>query len=245
MLVAHGASDTKKHELNATYGGISLREISQLVMRPQAVEKRNASFIIASDYRASDGREHQAQRERGSFWMLCVDVDSGNPTLFEVASAVQEVCGKCAMLIYSSASSTAETRKWRVLIPLAQAINGQLYVRMQLALFEALAMFGITADGALARAGQPVFLPNVPPERRGEDGQPLFYQFERDAGEGYFDCTKSVLQERVDAIIQWEAETELQAKIDRAARMAEREKRAKSNGSSKKNPVDVFNAKFR
>jgi hypothetical protein len=242
MLVAHGASDTKKHELNATYGGISLREISQLVMRPQAVEKRSASFIIASEYRASDGREHQAQRERGIFWMLVVDVDSGNPTLAEVATAVQEVCGNCAMLIYSSASSTAEARKWRVLIPLAQAISGQLYVRMQLALFEALALFGITADGALARAGQPVFLPNVPPERRGEDGEPLFYQFERDAGEGYFDCTKSVLQERVDAIIQWEAETERQAKIDRAARMAEREARAKKNGSSKKNPVDVFNA---
>ena len=87
----------------------------------------------------------------------------------EVASAVREVCGACAMLIYSSASSTDDTRKWRVLIPLAQAISGQLYVRMQLALFEALAMFGITADGALARAGQPVFLPNVPPERRDAD----------------------------------------------------------------------------
>lgn len=241
VLVAHGSNDTKKHDLNGTYGGISLREISQLVMKPQAVEKRSASFIIASEYRKHDGREHQAQRERGSFWMLCVDVDSGNPTLADVASAVQEVCGKCAMLIYSSASSTAEVRKWRVLIPLAQAISGQLYVRMQLALFEALAMFGITADGALARAGQPVFLPNVPPERRDADGQPLFYEFHREAGDGYLDCTKSILQERVDAIIQWEAETERQAKIDRAARMAEREKRAKSGGN-KKNPVDVFNA---
>lgn len=240
VLVAHGASDTKKHDLNATYGGISLREISQLVMKPQAVDKRAASFIIASDYRQHDGREHQAQRERGSFWMLCVDIDSGNHALAEVAEVVQQICGKCAMLIYSSASSTAEGRKWRVLIPLAQAISGQLYVRMQLALFEALEMFGVTADGALARAGQPVFLPNVPPERRGADGQPLFYEFARDAGEGYLDCTKSVLQERVDAILQWEAETERQAKEDRAARMAEREKRAK--GNDKRNPVDVFNA---
>lgn len=240
MLVAHGASDTKKHELNATYGGVSLREISQLVMRPQAVEKRNASFIIASDYLASDGREHQAQRERGNFWMLCVDVDSGNPAMAEVASAVREVCGNCAMLIYSSASSTAEARKWRVLIPLAQSISGHLYVRMQLALFEALALFGITADSALARAGQPVFLPNVPLDRRGEDGLPLFYEFQRDAGEGYFDCTKSVLQERVDAILQWEAETERQAAEDRAQRLANREKRAKDY-LQQKNPVDAFN----
>ena len=240
MLVAHGALDTKKHNASATYGGISLREISQLVMKPQAIDKKSASFIIASDYRASDGREHQAQRERGNFWMLCVDVDSGNPTMLEVASAVREVCGKCAMLIYSSASSTSEARKWRVLIPLAQPINGQLYVRIQLALFEALALFGITADGALARAGQPVFLPNVPPERRGEDGQPLFYEFERDAGDGYFDCTKSILQERVDAILQWEAETERKAAEDRALRLANREKRAKDY-PQQQNPVDVFN----
>jgi len=244
MLVAHGASDTKKHNEATTYGGITLREISQLVTKPQAVDKKAASFIIPSDYRKFDGREHQAQRERGNFWMLCVDVDSGNPTMPDVANAVREVCGKCAMLIYSSASSTEETRKWRVLIPLASPISGQLYVRMQLALFEALGLFGIAADGALARAGQPVFLPNVPPERRDENGEPLFYQFERDAGEGFFECTKSILQDRVDAILKWEAETERQSALDRAKRLAEREKRMLQK-PNERNPVDVFNENTR
>jgi hypothetical protein len=239
MLVAHGASDTKKHSSGATYGGISLREISQMVAKPQAVEKRDASFIIASDYREQDGREHAAQRERGNFWMLCVDVDHGSPELADVLSAVREVCGDAAMLAYSSASSSEQQRKWRVLIPLATPISGQLYIRMQLALFEALAMFGITADHALARSGQPVFLPNVPPHLR-VDGEPIFYEFAREAGSGFFEATKSVLQERVDAILQWEKQTEEHAAAERTKRMAERAERALRH-PEQRNPVDVFN----
>ncbi len=31
-------------------------------------------------------------------------------------------------------------------------------------------------DRALLRAAQPVYLPNVPQERRDEDGNPIFYE---------------------------------------------------------------------
>ncbi|MFZ3585083.1 hypothetical protein ACOI1H_23540 [Loktanella sp. DJP18] len=158
------------------YRGITWREIVQLAKAPAAAEKVQAQFVIPSIYTACDGRSHDAQRERGQFGMLAVDIDRGNPTLAEVSRALGAVLGPVASLIYSSSSATPDLRKWRVLIPLAEVILGADYPDTQKSLFAALEDCGIVCDPALARAGQPVFLPNVPPAKRGPDGLSLFYQ---------------------------------------------------------------------
>jgi|GEM_PF-1837914 len=166
------------------YCRITWREIVQLAKAPAAAEKAQAQFVIPSTYAACDGRSHEAQRERGQFGMLAVDVDKGNPTFAEVSRALGAVLGPVASLIYSSSSATPDLRKWRVLIPLAEVILGADYPDTQKSLFAALEDCGIVCDPALARAGQPVFLPNVPPAKRGGDGLPQFYHSHHTPGQG-------------------------------------------------------------
>jgi hypothetical protein len=166
------------------YCAITWREIVQLAKAPAAAEKAQAQFVIPSIYAACDGRSHEAQRERGQFGMLAVDIDKGNPTFAEVSRALGAVLGSVASLIYSSSSATPDLRKWRVLIPLAEVILGADYPDTQKSLFAALEDCGIVCDPALARAGQPVFLPNVPPAKRGGDGLPQFYQSHHTPGQG-------------------------------------------------------------
>lgn len=187
FLTANGSRDSHAVTLaDGTHNGspragkpyrrISWADIRRMVDSPSATEKNDAPFVILSTYAACDGRTHDVQRERGVFGGLAVDIDAGNPTLSEVRAAVEAVTGGAMAEIYSSSSASPDVRKWRVLIPLATPVAGADYLDTQTALFDLLAAHGLTCDPALARAAQPVYLPNVPPARRGEDGQPLFYQ---------------------------------------------------------------------
>lgn len=160
------------------YGTIGWADIRGMVESPSRLPKDRARFVVLSTYVDHDGRTHAVQRERGVFHGLAVDIDHGNPSLAEVVAAVQAVTGGAAAEVYSSSSSSADKRKWRVLIPLSEPITGADYADTQLALFDLLAGHGLNCDATLSRSAQPVFLPNVPPDRRGPDGQPLFYQYQ-------------------------------------------------------------------
>lgn len=157
-------------------------DISRLVESPSARPKDRARLVVLSSYNAPDGRTHAVQRDRGAFHGLAVDIDKGNPTIDAVVSAVMAVTGGTRAEVYSSSSAAPDKRKWRVLIPLAEPVAGVDYADTQLALFELLGSHGLECDLTLSRAAQPVYLPNVPPERRGEDGQPAFYQYRHLAG---------------------------------------------------------------
>lgn len=152
-------------------------DIRSLVETPAGRPKDRARLVVLSTYVEHDGRTHAVQRERGVFHGLAVDIDKGNPSLSDVVDAVQQVVGGCRAEVYSSSSAGPDNRKWRVLIPLAEPVAGADYADTQLALFALLGQQGLECDDTLSRAAQPVYLPNVPPERRGEDGQPVFYQW--------------------------------------------------------------------
>ncbi|NBT52348.1 MAG: hypothetical protein EBT12_12485, partial [Marivivens sp.] len=55
-------------------------------------------------------------------------------------------------------------------------VSGAEYEEVQTAFFDLLHSNGIHPDGALARCGQPIYLPNVPLARRNPDLSPIFYQ---------------------------------------------------------------------
>jgi hypothetical protein len=178
FLLAHGKFDTLINRPGETYDGLTFGMLLERVKAPTAAEKTEADFMIPSTYRAHDGRSHDAQRERGVFKLLCVDVDTGSPSKPDLIEAIHDVCGRVAVIAYTSASASKAEMKWRAIIPIKQAIKGAEYEEYQAALFDLLAKRGITCDGALARCGQPVFLPNVPPSKRvGEvaEGKPAFY----------------------------------------------------------------------
>ena len=194
FLTANGSRDShaktlargfKNNSPNAgkPYRCISWATIRERIVSPSRVEKHNAPFVILSTYVEHDARTHAVQAERGVFGGLAVDIDAGNPTMAEVIAAVSAVTGGALAEIYSSSSSSHDCRKWRVLIPLAAPLAGADYPDTQVALFGLLKAHGMQCDPMLKGTGQPIFLPNVPPARRGKDGVPLFYECHHAAGE--------------------------------------------------------------
>ena len=242
VLLAHGTFDTKIGNEDRQYESISLAEIAKMVSDPQATEKADAAFIIPSSYRAHDGRKHSAQREHGEFHYLALDIDEGSPSLVELKDAVKRATADATALIYSSSGASDDNRKWRVLIPLLEPISGADYGDTQSAFFHLMSEQGITCDAALARVGQPIYLPNVPPAKRDAHGQPLFYHQDRHRGEGYLDVKNSSIWGEVQFRREQAERAEKQAEQDRAARQAARIARREASGDDL-DPVAEFNAR--
>lgn len=177
VLFCNGNGDTQIHS-GQSYATVSWNDILERVAEPAAKPKANAPAIIPSSYTASDGRSHAAQRERGSFPLLVADVDTGSPTLAQVRDALHAVLGDpLDAVIYSSGSARPEDRKWRLIVRLATPIAGIDYSDTANSFFDLMQEQGVICDRALARTGQLAYLPNTPPERRGPDGRPMFYEF--------------------------------------------------------------------
>jgi len=240
FLMAHGSLYTLKDRPDMVYPGISWPEIVRMVKEPQAKDKADASFFIPSTYRQHDGRAHQAQRERGAFRMLALDVDQGNPHRKEVIQAVRDVLGDVSMLVYSSSGATEDRRKWRVLLPLAVPVSGEEYEEAQSAFFHLLKQRGITPDGALARCGQPIYLPNVPISKRWPNLKPMFYDWEIVRGANVFLTDASPIMQEVERREEQRRIANEQADRDRLQREKERAERRIQHPDDV-NPVDVFN----
>jgi predicted P-loop ATPase len=241
FLTAPGSFYTLIDKPGQAYPGISWAEIARMAASPQAKEKIDADFFIPSTYREHDGRSHDAQREHGAFRMLALDIDRGNPSLDDVLAAVEAVCGPVSLLAYSSSGASPENRKWRVLLPLAGVLTGAEYEAAQTALFDLLHANGIHPDGALARCGQPIYLPNVPLAKRNPDITPIFYQHRViRAGTLRLDAGSAIRQE-IDRRAEQHrlaAEQAERARADRERQRAERRQKFPDQVS----PVDAFNA---
>jgi hypothetical protein len=238
--MAHGSRFTLIDKPDQTYPGISWPEIVRMVKEPQAKDKADASFFIPSTYRQHDGRAHQAQRDRGAFRMLALDVDQGNPHRKEVIQAVRDVLGDVSMLVYSSSGASEDRRKWRVLLPLGVPVSGEEYEAAQSALFYLIRQHGIIPDGALARCGQPIYLPNVPISKRWPNLEPMFYDWEIVRGANVFLTDASPIMQEVQRREEQRRIANEQADRDRLQREKERAERRIQHPDDV-NPVDVFN----
>lgn len=143
------------------YPGVTWLEIISMARTPPDVEKSEAKWVIPSFYKRSDARKHSVQTEKGFFWALGFDIDSGNHSL----ERLNDVCGHVfgwehAWVIYSSKSSRPEGKKWRVIVPLGMHLNGADYKPVTAGFSALLAELGIETDEAAHRPGQPLYLPN-------------------------------------------------------------------------------------
>lgn len=186
FLVAYGSRDShaltlssgepnRSRKAGLPYDSVSWEDIRRRLDAPTCVEKDDAPLIVLSTYREADGRTSEGQQEHGEFWGLAIDIDEGSPSLDKVLDAVQAAAPGATVLIYSSSSAGPEKLKWRALLPLVAPIHGSDYRDTQRALFAIVADRGVLCDEALRTPNQPIYLPNVPPARRGPDGRPRFY----------------------------------------------------------------------
>jgi hypothetical protein len=176
VMVFNGSSDTNIHS-GTDYKTITLQDVFHCAGHPSAVPKAEAPAFIPSSYCKFDGRAHQIQRERGQFVSINGDIDVGNHSIEVIGDLVDEFFGCVATLIYGSASATPENRKWRIVVPLEIPFKFVAWQELSEAFYSFMESNGIKMDWSLSRAGQPIFLPNVPPDKRGNDGTPTFYQY--------------------------------------------------------------------
>lgn len=152
-------------------------------MEPGHQPKGSGLAFIPSRWNGHDARCHAVQRDRGAFVALTGDIDEGDHPLGLIERLAREFAGEAAWLIYSSPHAKPGDRRWRVIVPLEVPVPFAVWHDAQSAFFDIMEAHGVTMDHALARAGQPVYLPNVPAvhQKTGEwlrdsIGQPLHYQ---------------------------------------------------------------------
>lgn len=174
-----GSRDSHK-TTGEDYKSLSLASIFE--MKPTDKPKMSGPAFLASSYCNYDARSHEAQRQNGSFVALVGDIDSGNLDLSVIQAAAETFADGAAWLIYSSAHARADDQRWRLIFPLDTPSPFADWYDGQVALFTFLESRGIPVDHAMSRAGQPIYLPNVPfnykdgTPLRDEDGEPIYYQ---------------------------------------------------------------------
>jgi hypothetical protein len=182
VSIFNGSYDSHKNS-GKDYETMTLGEVFD--MSPGCTEKAKAAAIIPSSYHASDARSHEVQRTKGAFVAVGLDIDKGNHDADTIDRLVAEFFGDgVARRIYSTSSASPENRKWRAIIPLAVPLSFEEWRLLSQAVHVFMAERGVICDPALARAGQLVFLPNVPPEKRCENGEPQFFVSEATDGLG-------------------------------------------------------------
>lgn len=179
VVIVHGQHDTRI-ETGEDYDTKALVDIFK--MEPGETDKLDGDAFIPSLHRDYDARNHAAQREKGEFVALTGDIDSGNHSLAHIESLVRGFVGDAAWLIYASAHARPGDMRWRVIIPLAHPVDFDEWHDAQNGFFRLMERADVEMDRALDRAGQLVFLPNVPATHsktgeplRGEEGWPLYY----------------------------------------------------------------------
>ena len=221
------------------YNTITLGEIFATVDKPTALEKPSAKAVIPSSYASPDARSFAAQREKGLFPMLAADIDTGNVSLEHIEATVDAIFGtETASVIYSTSSATNENKKWRILAPLADPVPYDIWTQSQQAFFDMLRSFDIIPDKALERSGQLIYLPNVPPENRCKDGEPIHYEFSCAKGSPV-DLSRQPLAGTIRGLAEAAKVAETKRAADRAARLL---KMALRPAMGALTPIERFNA---
>ena len=176
MFYFHGAKDTRKHSGGA-YREFTFDHFCKRAEDPSALPKNKAVAVIFSRHNGQFARNSIAQIEQGDYQALAGDIDKGSPSLEQLDQALLSVFGDVRRLIYSSSSATPTSLKWRFVIPLSQTLPGHQYRGAQETIISLMADEGITLDPALKTPTQPIYAPNVPPNKRDEEGKPIFYEW--------------------------------------------------------------------
>jgi len=231
-------------ETGEDYSRISLAAI--FAMEPQAKTKMAGAAFLPSQYCSYDARSHEAQRTHGSFIALVGDVDHGDLSFDAIKAATERFADGAAWLIYSSAHSRDGDHRWRIVLPLAAPIAFDEWFDAQTAFFTFMESGGIPMDRALSRAGQPVYLPNVPTSYkdgtplRGADGAPIYYQ----TGSSGLDkpgleITRGIVAGGIASIKQQRATDDRERAL---VRQAAAERLANRPRSDSANIIETFNA---
>ena len=214
--------------------------------KPQSRQKMAGKAFLASTYCGYDARSHQAQRANGSFVALVGDIDKGDLQLDAIKAATERFADGAAWFVYSSAHSRDGDRRWRIVLPLDAPAGFDEWYDAQTAFFTFLESAGIPTDRALSRAGQPIYLPNVPyaykdgTPLRGANGEPIYYQSESSGlNAPGLDITRGIVAGGIASIKQKRAADDRERELVRRAAGDRHASRPRPDGA---NIIETFNA---
>jgi hypothetical protein len=238
VVVCDGSFDTHIND-GDDYDTLTLGEVFDAA--PARQDKTNAPAMIPSSYCRFDARKYEAQRQHGSYSALAGDIDTGNVPMEQVQAVVSEFVGDhVATLIYSSSGATEQHRKWRVIVPLEKAVSFDQWRDLQEAFFGFMEANGVVMDWALARAGQLVYLPNVPVDKRDFKGEPLFHQRHSTRGRGLTDRDGMAERALADLRAVQARDKSERERAQRAAKQAMQSRGAGGKGAV----IDAFNKTY-
>lgn len=229
---------------------------------PANAREKNLSWAILPINELPKARSKESGFNPSRFVMLVGDVDGGDQHADAVLAAVGAFTDEGIATIYSTSSSQPSNKRWRILIPLAQAVPFEGWQELQKAMSVHFAKAGMQLDVCLERAGQVSFLPNVPTDildkhdkliakGRHPDGTPIHFEHHR-IGTRLVDVQNmpagawAALQEarehaRAEALRQQQLAAERE--IKRAEREALRQQQLAAGGDGL-TPVERFNLTY-
>lgn len=235
VCLVQGYEHDTRARTGEEYETITLGEVFDLANEPPGVsDKAHACAVIFSTYHEYDARERHAQEAKGSYVALWADIDEGDYPLLDIISAVK-FAADCdhAWLIYSTSSATEDSPRWRVIVPLAEAMPFERWEIAQKALASQLASQGIKIDVCAEKGNQVAILPMGG----------LFYQTKAHAEAGALDIDADWLflaachgAEKVKA----QEEQALKVAAE-AARKRREERQAKAQRDGSERPIEWFN----
>lgn len=243
VAIVHGIGD-KRIETGEDFETRPLGSFWDLP--PTKRPKLGGMAFLPSLHNGHDARVHDVQKARGQFVTLVGDIDKGNLSIDEVEAAAIKLVGDCAYLIHSTANAVKGNMRWRLILPLAAPAAFSEWHDAQLAMFDLMSAQGIEMDGVTERAGQIIFLPNVPfahdetgQPLRDTDGWPLFYAKKASSTDAPgLDLQRGPIAEMISDVRRRRAEDE---RLREQMRLAAEQRRANLPAGEGESPIDAFN----
>lgn len=173
--VFNGTFDTRAAS-GLPYGTLPLVRVLGSHVASKA--KMQGPAFLPTTYAEHDARCHAVQRERGRYVALVADVDSGNHDAGLIAAIIDRYAPASTAVFYTSPHTRPGDMRWRVVLPMNDLLPFAAWRDAQLALFNGFRLSGVECDTAMARAAQPIFLPNVP-TRHAKTGEALRDEWDR------------------------------------------------------------------
>lgn len=226
----------------AATGTITYDELADLAFAKDVpcVPKEDARWLIPSTLTGADARSHSAQRDRGEFVALVLDIDEGGHSLAAVEAVLTAALGDGATaLVYSTKSAAAGDRRWRVVVPLQTPLAGADYADTAEALCERIEEVSggtVAPDRSMCRSGQIAFLPNRP-DAPADGGAPFYV-----ASEIGPDTPAALVLDADHPIIGWrERRREERAAAEAAAAFGRERRRGVREKNGTASLIDRFN----
>ncbi|WP_044413055.1 hypothetical protein [Thiomicrospira microaerophila] len=159
FCAGNGVYHTNKNGQNP-YMKITMFEIYKLLHYPQSVDKSRSIWTTFNTVSDEKGRVSSVLMEKGMYCALWIDIDGQIASWHELLQDVASL--NSIAYCYTTASSTAQSLRARIIIPLSETIKYEVFAHNQNWLNSYFEKMNYKIDRTSENANQLCYLPNSP-----------------------------------------------------------------------------------